>query len=408
MRALAAWLLLVLAAALCHLLAALLDRSGRIRLRHWAEEAGGALRALYGRPEQLLAFRSLLAWLAVALPVFALPFAWRALGGFGLAVALTVLLLAAAELASRLAVGRLAEEALRACAWIYRVLVVPLRPLLGLVSRLRASRRPEAAVSNGEDEVSEDEIEAFLDVGAAEGILEPEQEDLVARVIDFGDTVVRSVITPRTDIVGAPEDSELDDLTRLFLASRHSRLPLYRDSIDHVTGILHIRELLGALRSASPPSASELAHRPYFVPDSKSLQELLKELQAQRQQMAIVVDEFGSTVGLVTLEDVLEEIVGEITDEHEEAATEREPAGEGAWRLDGGASLQVLEELFDVDVAEEPYETVSGLVFGLLGDVPRVGDRIVRLGLEFLVEQVAERRVRKVLVRRRPASAAGG
>jgi putative hemolysin len=123
--------------------------------------------------------------------------------------------------------------------------------------------------------------------------------------------------------------------------------------------------------------------------------------------MAIVVDEFGGTLGLVTLEDVLEEIVGEIADENEEEVAEREPAGDGAWRLDGSVGLDVLEELFEVDLSEEPYETVGGLIFGALGDVPRAGDRVVRHGLELVVEAVAARRARRVLVRRVAASGGG-
>jgi CBS domain containing-hemolysin-like protein len=258
--------------------------------------------------------------------------------------------------------------------------------------------------SDDSDEASEDEIEAFLDVGAAEGILEPGEETLVARVIDFGDTQVRSVLTPRMDMVCAPDTSSLDEATRLFLDSRHSRIPLYRASVDHIVGILHIRDLLAALQAPIPPALAKLANRPLFVPDTKPLTELLQELQGRRQQMAIVVDEFGGTAGLVTLEDVLEEIVGDIADEHEETAAEREPAEDGAWRLDGGVGLEALEELFEVDLTGEPYETVSGLVFGLLGDVPRPGDRVIRQGLELEVEEVGERRVRRVIVRRLPAS----
>jgi magnesium and cobalt transporter len=198
----------------------------------------------------------------------------------------------------------------------------------------------------------------------------------------------------------------LDEVTRLFLASHHSRLPLYRGSVDHIVGILHIRDLLEALQSSDPPPVAKLASRPFFVPDTKPLTELLQELQGRRQQMAIVVDEFGSTVGLVTLEDVVEEIVGDIADEHEATAAQREPAGDGGWRLDGGVGLEILEELFDVDLVDEPYETVSGLIFGVLGDVPRAGDRVVRHDLELTVEEVAERRVRRVVVRRLPAGGA--
>ncbi len=400
-----AWVLVAAAGLVGHLLASLLDRSGRIRLRHWAEEAGGRLRALYGRPERFLAFRSALAWMAAALPVVALPLAAATFASPGIALAATLGLLACAEVGSRLVIGRFAEEALRALTGLYRALSLLLQPLLAVTRLLPVRSRPAMPdESDDSSEASEDEIEAFLDVGAAEGILEPGDETLVARVIDFGDTQVRSVLTPRMDMVCAPEESSLDEVTRLFLDSRHSRIPLYRSSVDHIVGILHIRDLLAALQAPVAPALAKLTNRPLFVPDTKPLTELLQELQGRRQQMAIVVDEFGGTAGLVTLEDVLEEIVGDIADEHEEAAAAHEPADGGAWRLDGGVGLEALEELFEVDLAGEPYETVSGLVFGVLGDVPRPGDRVVRHGLELEVEEVAERRVRRVVVRRLPAS----
>lgn len=403
-----AWVLVGATGLVCHLLATLLDRSGRIRLRHWAEEAGGSLRALYGRPQRFLAFRSFLAWTAGALPLVGLWLAWAVFASPTIALLVTLALLATAEIGSRFVSARFAEKALRRLTLLYRGWLLVSRPLLTVAGWLIArSRPPVTADEEDGEEASEDEIEAFLDVGAAEGILEPGEEDLVARVIDFGDTAVRSVLTPRTDMVCAPEGASLEEVTRLFLASHHSRLPLYRASVDHIVGILHIRDLLEALQSPDPPPVAKLATRPFFVPDTKPLTELLQELQGRRQQMAIVVDEFGSTIGLVTLEDVVEEIVGDIADEYEATAAEREPAGEGAWRLDGGVGLEVLEELFDVDLVNEPYETVSGLIFGVLGDVPRAGDRVVRHDLELTVEQVAERRVRRVVVRRLPAGGAG-
>jgi CBS domain containing-hemolysin-like protein len=407
-RSLLGWLAVGGASVALHLLAALLDRSGRIRLRHWAEEAGGGLRSLYGRPERFLAFRGLLAWMAAALPVVGLPLATAAFGSLALALAATLGLLAAAESGARLVTATLAESTLRRLTAFYRALLVATGPIVALAGLVARRARPQEATDGGEEtEVSEDEIEAYLDVGAAEGILEPAEEDLVARVIDFGDTQVRSVVTPRIEMVCAPEDATAEELTGLFLESRHSRIPLYRASVDHIVGILHIRDLLAAGQASPGPPWTKLASRPLFVPDTKPLAELLPELQGRRQQMAIVVDEFGGTLGLVTLEDVLEEIVGEIADENEEEVAEREPAGDGAWRLDGSVGLDVLEELFEVDLSEEPYETVGGLIFGALGDVPRAGDRVVRHGLELVVEAVAARRARRVLVRRVAASGGG-
>jgi CBS domain containing-hemolysin-like protein len=172
--------------------------------------------------------------------------------------------------------------------------------------------------------------------------------------------------------------------------------------------VLHIRDVLQALRAPSPPPAAqirELLKPPLFVPETKPLAELLKELQS-RYHMAIVVDEYGGTAGLVTVEDLVEEIVGEISDEHEDGrAAERTPMGDGAWRLDGRAHLEALEELFEVKIEDAEVETVGGLVLGALGDVPEPGETVEQHGLRFTVEEVANRRVKTLRVERVPPAA---
>ncbi len=399
--------LLVAAAALGIVLSALLERSGPIRLRHWAEESGGRLRALFDEATRFEVFRYALSLIARAAPVvvFAalLGVAARLPAGgaatrVGLALAATLAILAAAETFNRLLVVRRSEAALRRLTWAYRAADVLLTPLVVPL----AAVVPQSAIAPrdvGElDEASEEEIEAFLDVGAREGIIEPGEEDMFLRVIDFGDAQVKTVMTPRTDMVSAPVDSDLETLARLFLDSKHSRLPLFRESVDQIVGVLHIRDLLGGLRAAAPAAAAELVMTPFFVPQSKRLDELLRELQAGRQQMAIVVDEYGGTAGLVTVEDLLEEIVGEIGDEHEEVVRESERLADGRWRIDGAAELKLLGELFGIDTRDEPYDTVGGLIFGMLGSVPEEGSTIEGRGLRFTVERVEERRIQTVVV----------
>ncbi len=400
--------LLAVVAALSIVLSALLERSGPIRLRHWAEEAGGRLLALYEEPTRFEVFRYGLSLVARAAPIAVFAsfygFSSRVLaetgvvGRAGAAAAGVVVFLAATEIANRWLVARRSEAALRRLTPAYRaanLLIAPfVLPLAAVV--------PKSAIVPREigelDEASEEEIEAFLDVGAREGIIEPGDEDMLLRVIDFGDAQVRAVMTPRTDMVCAPITSELEELARLFLDSKHSRLPLFGDSIDQVVGVLHIRDLLGGLRSPQPVAALDLVMTPYFVPQSKQLDSLLRELQAGRQQMAIVVDEYGGTAGLVTVEDLLEEIVGEIGDEHEEVVRESERLEDGRWRIDGAAELKLLNDLFGVDTRGEPYETVGGLIFGMLGSVPEEGSAIESRGLRFTVERVVERRIQTVVV----------
>jgi CBS domain containing-hemolysin-like protein len=253
-------------------------------------------------------------------------------------------------------VARDPESALRWLTGSYRVALALLAPLVRLLAPLVGG--PATDRKEDEDDVSEEEIEAYIDVGTREGILEPGEEDLIMRVIDFGDAAVRSVITPRIDMVAAPSESSLEALAELFLEAKHTRIPLYRESVDQVVGVLHIRELLAGLRSPAGPSAADLALPPYVVPETKPLNELLAEFQSSRQQLAIVVDEFGGTVGLVTVEDLLEEIVGEIVDEHEEVPESNLELADGSWKLDGATPVDTLHVLFGVDVEDEPVETV--------------------------------------------------
>jgi CBS domain containing-hemolysin-like protein len=187
---------------------------------------------------------------------------------------------------------------------------------------------------------------------------------------------------------------------QLFLECKHSRVPIYEGSIDQIVGILHLRDLVRGLRSARRRTARELSKAPYFVPEAKPLPELLKEFQARRQQMAIVVDEYGGTAGLVTAEDVVEEIVGEIVDEHEVLPPAVEAAGDGRWRLDGRSDIEILDELFEVDLDETAYQTVGGFIFGALGYIPTPGEVVESQGLRFTVEEVQERRIQTVVVER--------
>ncbi len=397
--------LLVPLAVLLAVVSALLERSGPIRLRHWVEGAGGPLRKLYEQAPRFAAFRVLLSLAARLLPLLLFVLLARLLAVLGVRGALlwafagTALVVLVSEATNRGLVGRDPEGALRRLTRVYRVLYLLLGPLILLIAPFLPGV-PERREGEEEEEATDEEIEAFIDVGTREGILEPEEGDLVWSIVGFGDTQVRSVMTPRVDMVVAPADTSLDDLAERFIESGHSRLPIYEESIDRIAGILHIRDVLRALRSAERPPVSELLKPPFFIPETKPLGELLKELQARFQQIAIVVDEYGGTAGMVTVEDLLEEIVGEIMDEHEALVAELVPLEDGSYRVDGRAHLELLEDLFHVDVDEEEVETVAGLIYGVLGRVPEPGDSVEALGLRFIVEEVADRRIQSVRVER--------
>ena len=419
--------LLLPATALVSVASALLERSGPIRLRHWAEGAGGRLRALYDQPVRFGAFRSLLSLASRLLQIALYVAAAALLAACGAphprawSLAIVAAVLAAVELVNRALVGRGRERALRAATVLYRVAALALLPLIGmigwLVARLPRPGPEDLEDADADDAASHEEIEAFIDVGTREGIIEPEQGEWLSNIVDFPETQARSVMTPRIDMVCAPVGSTLDALAERFLDSSHSRIPLYQDSIDHIVGILHIRELLRALRAPAPPAAAgkhgppPIAERlmpPLFIPETKPLAELLKELQTSAQQMAIVVDEYGGTAGLVTIEDLVEEIVGEIRGEHEDGQTgEPMQLAEGSWRLDGRAHLEVLDDLFGVEFENADYETVAGLIFSALGHVPKPGETVEREGLRFTVEEVVNRGIKSLRVERIPPAAPG-
>jgi CBS domain containing-hemolysin-like protein len=389
--------LLLLLSGLLAALASLLERSGSIRRRHWADESGGRLHRLSDSPLHLAAFRYLLSFLARLAPLVLFVALFRMLRNGWAALAVVAIWLALVEGLNRVLVGRDPESALRRLTGSYRVALALLAPLVRLLAPLLGGAVTDRR--EDEDEVSEEEIEAFIDVGTREGILDPGEDDLIMRVIDFGEALVKSVLTPRTDMVAAPSDSSLEALADLFLEAKHTRIPLYRESVDQVVGVLHIRELLAGLRSPAPPSAADLAMPAYVVPETKPLNELLREFQVSRQQLAIVVDEFGGTVGVVTVEDLLEEIVGEIVDEHEEVPQSSLELPDGSWKLDGATPVDTLHMLFGVDVGDEPVETVGGLVFSRLGYLPEVGQRIEAFGLDLVVRRVEGRRIKSVIVR---------
>ena len=396
--------LLVPIAVLAAVLSALLERSGPIRLRHWAEEAGGLLLALSSAPVRFAIFRYLLSLLARTLPIVlsallaALLERWHRAHPILWALAAVLLFVAVIEALNRILVGQDPERALRALTRVYRVALWVLSPLIAILAPFVPARAFQRHEEDEEGEASDEEIEAFIDVGTREGILEPEEGEWVWGIVGFGDTQARSVMTPRIDMVCAPVDSTLETLAERFIESGHTRIPIFEDSIDHIIGILHIRDVLRALRSPEPPAVRELLKPPLFIPETKPLTELLKELQARFQQVAIVVDEYGGTAGLVTVEDLLEEIVGEIMDEHEALAAELEPLGNGAYRLDGRAHIELLDELFGVEIEDPEYETVAGLIFSALGYIPQVGETVETHGLRFTVEAVADRRIQTVRV----------
>ncbi len=227
-----------------------------------------------------------------------------------------------------------------------------------------------------------------------------DERELILSVLEFTDTIVREVMVPRTDMITIAADASTDDAVDIVLSSGRSRIPVTGETIDHVIGVLFARDLLEIFDKEQPPrTAAEIAHEAYFVPETKQVSELLKEMQANQQHLAIVIDEFGGTAGLVTIEDLIEEIVGEIVDEFDEEEPMVVEAGD-AWVVDARLDVDDLADLVGVDLPSDEWDTVGGLVLELAGRVPHEGERFEHDGLVFIADTVQGRRVSKVRVAR--------
>ena len=233
-----------------------------------------------------------------------------------------------------------------------------------------------------------------------EGQLSDEEgRELLQSIVDFTDTVVREVMTPRPDIVAVPETATLEELRTVFREEQYSRVPVYRDDLDDIVGIAFVKDV-AALPPGAAPSLSVLIRPAYYVPESKRAASLLKELQRRQVQLAIVVDEYGGTAGLVTVEDLLEEIVGEIRDEYDDESETVTDEGGGRFIFSGKVSVDEVHDRLGVEIAREGFETVGGYLLSHLGRMPYVGETFEVDGLAVEVLEVERRRITKVRVRR--------
>jgi magnesium and cobalt exporter, CNNM family len=238
-----------------------------------------------------------------------------------------------------------------------------------------------------------------------EGVIsQQEGRELLQSIVDFTETVVREVMTPRPDIVAVRADATLQDLRTLFREQQYSRMPVYRDNLDNIIGIVFVKDLVALPPTAEPP-VTTLMRAAYFVPASKRVSELLKEMQRRQAQMAIVVDEYGGTAGLVSVEDLLEEIVGEIRDEYDVESETVVEETDGTFVFSGKVSVDEVMDRLGVEIEREGFETVGGYLLSHLGRMPYVGERFDVDGLDVEVLEVERRRITKVRLRRREPAA---
>ena len=291
---------------------------------------------------------------------------------------------------------------------LFAKIVSPLVALLVLLTK--AISKPFGIDPTRTPELSAAEIRLIVEQGSQQGVLEAEEEQMISAVMSLSDSKLHEVMVPRIDIVAIDQEATFDEAVEVVLKEGHSRTPLYRESVDHIVGILYAKDLLRLIAAGGPrPRLRDIMRPALFAPESQSVDDLLHELQRRKVHMAVVLDEYGGTAGLVTIEDLLEEIVGEIQDEFDEEEPMKVEIGPGEMILDGRADIDELTELVDPALEledDEEYDTLGGFVYHRIGRVPVVGDAVVIEPFVITVIKVSGRRVGKVRVRWTPSSAA--
>lgn len=386
-------------------------RMNRIRAIALAEEGKKGASRLAGmleRPEQTLNSVLLLVLVSQLTSASLLGILLdRQAGAYGVLIGLVlqiVLFFVIGEVAPKtFAVQHTDRAALGVSGFLYAITVFPpmraiSRSLIGLAN----SMLPGKGLKEGPF-VTEEDLRAMADVAAEEEAIESEERRLIHSIFEFGDTVVREVMVPRPDMVAIDADATVEDGMEHAMEGGYSRIPAYSETTDNIVGLVYLKDLVRRARAGGAKETVREVLRPAtFVPEQKRVAELLREMQSQQFHMAMVVDEHGGTAGLVTLEDLLEEIVGEITDEYDIAEPGVERLSGGLLRVPGKLPIDDLSEELDMELPDTEWDTVGGLVFNLLGHVPEPGETVYFEGLLFRCERVQGRRIVSVVISRPP------
>ena len=247
--------------------------------------------------------------------------------------------------------------------------------------------------------LTEEELKMLVEAGEEEGVLEEEEKEMIHSIFEFTDTVARKVMVPRIDMKTVDVEGTVDELLAVIMKAGHSRVPVYEGTVDNIIGVVHAKDLLRALHeNGDGVTMRELMRPPYVIPENKKVDELLAEFKKSKIQMAIVVDEYGGTAGLVTIEDLLEEIVGEIMDEYDVEEPMVEVVDENVSIVDARTPIDEINEQMGLTLPEEEFDTIGGFVFGVLGRQPRQGEKIEYNGVALVVEKTDGRRIQKVKI----------
>lgn len=250
-----------------------------------------------------------------------------------------------------------------------------------------------------ETEDIEKEIQQLIDEGEEEGVITEDEGEMIQGIFSFRDTIAREVMVPRTDVTALKADEPIEEVVRTIVESGHSRIPIYEETLDNIIGIVHAKDLL-KYWGQTGIEASKFVRPPYYVPETTKISVVFQELRSRKSHMAIVLDEYGGTSGILTLEDIIEEIIGDIMDEYDNEEVWIVPNQDGSITVDARLDVEDLEDYLRVDLPEGKFESVGGLIISLLGRVPHVGEKVVIDGIEMEVLLATDRKIEKIIVRR--------
>ena len=401
-------LLLLLVAAFAAMAETAVTRTSRVKAHHLSQEKRKNAELLLKIVEDPAPFLNIILLITLLSHLFGTAIATAAAlerfgpGGQALAAGvMTFLIFVFAEVAPKTFAVQHSEQAgLLAARPVFYLgkLLAPVGKLLILIANAAMFLLPGRGMPKGPF-VTEEEIRHMVDVAEEEEEIEGEERELIHSVFEFGDTVVREVMVPRTDMVATDAGAPLEHALETIVKVGYSRIPIYEGDTDNIIGVLYAKDLLKRIHERrGDVQVSALARAPLFVPEQKKVAELLREMQQRHVHMAIVVDEYGGTAGLVTIEDLIEEIVGEIVDEYDQEEPLVEPIDDHTMRVDAKMPIDEVNELLGVELPHDEWDTVGGLVFGLTGRVPAVGELVRFDSIEFRTERVTGRRIQKVVI----------
>jgi len=319
-------------------------------------------------------------------------------------VTLTILILS--EVVPKVIAVRNSQTFSRLSSGLLQSIYYLLYPITYLLSRFTGFLQSKMGLSQEKMFMSAGELKTLVDVGEEHGTLQKDEQAMIHSIFEFGETTVREIMIPRTDMITVNVNADLNKLMDLVKSKLHSRIPVHKERIDNIIGLLYLKDLLPYLskRQGEVVELEKLVRPAYFVPEQKKIDELLREFQKERMHMAIVVDEYGGVSGLATMEDVIEEIVGEIQDEYDRESPLFQEIGENTYLVDGRMSIEEINEELDLNLPiEEGIETISGFILRILGSLPKEKESVEFNGYQFVVERVVRNRILKVRIEKKPS-----